>query len=159
MNGMIDCVNTDPAALLAHLERAIAEGFAAPRGATVAVADDPAHAMDLLAAGRPGGLAIVLFYLGDAAAGMEELPEDTLVSGQIRAACAQSPGLAARPGRGAPGALAAAGELRTFVRRIADAPTLSGGYDYAGMQHLAARSGELLHGYALAFHAHYADRA
>ena len=35
---MIDLVNTTPAALLEHLERAIAQGFAAPRGATVAMA-------------------------------------------------------------------------------------------------------------------------
>lgn len=154
---MIDLVNTTPAALLEHLERAIAQGFAAPRGATVAIAEDPAHAMDLLAAGRPGGMAIVLFYLSDASAADEELPEDTLVSGQIRVACVQSPGLAARPGRKVPGALAAAGELRKFVRNLSDAPTTTGGYDYAGMSYLKTEGGELLHGYALTFNAHYAD--
>jgi hypothetical protein len=153
---MTDYANSSACAIMGAMARLLQGEFGAARGASVAVADDPAHAMDLLAAGKPGGLAIVLFYYADSAAGDEALPEDTLVDGQIRLGVVRSRGLAARPDAEPPPALADAEAVRTFLaRRIAEG-TLPGVYEYAGLATLQNRAGEFLHGYALAYKVLYA---
>lgn len=150
-------INTTPAAILEQLAVEIGRGYAASRGADVAIAEDPAHAIELLAAGRPGGMTIVLFYLGDSSAGEEELPEDTLVNGQIRVGCVKHKGLEVRPGKKTPPVLADCQTLRKFVRGIETTLTVTGGLEYAGMTYLKTEGGALLHGYALTFNALYAD--
>jgi hypothetical protein len=150
-------INTTPAEILEQLEAAISNGYAKSRGADVAIAEDPAHAIELLAAGRPGGMTIVLFYLGDSSGGDEELPEDTLVNGQIRIGCVKRKGLEVRPGKKIPPVLADCQALRKFVRKIETPLTVTGGLEYAGMTYLKTEGGQLLHGYALTFNALYAD--
>ena len=149
--------NTTPADILQELANAIEKGYAPAHSAQVTIAEDPAHAIELLSAGRPGGMTIVLFYLGDAGAGDEALPEDSLVSGQIRIGCVKHSGLEVRPGKKIPGVLNDAQTLRKFIRKITTKLTLSDGYEYAGMTYLKTEGGQLLHGYALTFTALYAD--
>jgi hypothetical protein len=148
--------NSSACAILGTIAKLLQKEFGAKRGGSVAVADDPAHAIELLAAGKPGGVAIVLFYYADLPAGDEDLPEDTLVDGQIRIGVVRSRGLAAKPAAEAPPALADAEAVRTYLARQIAAGTLTGVYEYAGMATLQNRAGEFLHGYALAYKALYA---
>ena len=148
--------NSSASAIIAALAAAIAGGFAPAHQATVAVAGDPAMAIEMLAAGKPGGTAIVIFYGGDTAAGDEGLPEDTLVEAQIRIGVVRRVGLAAKPAAQPTGALAEAEALRTFVASRDGEGTLTGVYEYAGMAPLQTHTGELLHGYALTYKALYA---
>lgn len=153
---MTHYANSSACAILGGMARLLQGEFGAARNGSVAVADDPAHAMELLAAGKPGGVAIVLFYYTDAAAGDEDLSEDTLVDGQIRIGVVRSRGLAAKPAAEAPPALADAEAVRTFLARQIAEGTLPGVYEYAGLATLQNRAGEFLHGYALAYKALYA---
>ena len=148
--------NSSACAVMREMARLLAGIYATPRQATVAVAADPAHAMELLAAGRPGGAAVVMFYLSDADAADGDLPEDTRVEGRIRIGVVRHQGLAAQPAVGVPGALEEAEALRTCMARIVADETLTGGYEYAGMTYLQNNKGELLHGYALDYKALYA---
>ena len=153
---MTPYANSSACAVLDAMARLLRDEFGAARSAGVAVADDPAHAMDLLATGRPGGLSIILFYYADAPAGEDGLPEDTLVDGQIRVGVVRGRGLAARPAAEAPAALADAEAVRSFLARRIAAGTLTGVYEYAGMATLQNRAGEFLNGYTLAYRALYA---
>ena len=149
--------NTTPADILEELAQKIEKGYASSHSAKVTIAADPAHAIELLAAGRPGGMSIVVFYLGDSSAGDESLSVDTLVSGQIRVACVKHPGLDVRPGNRIPGVLTDSHTLRNFIRRISSTQTVTGVYEYAGMTYLKTEGSQMLHGYALTFNALYAD--
>jgi len=152
-----DYTNTTASGLLAELKQRLETGYAIERSATVAVAADPAHAMELLAAGRPGGTAVVLFYMSDLPLADEAgLVEDTAVEGRIRIGVIRHRGLAAKPASTAPAALAEAEALRSAMAQIADAATLSGGYEYGGMSYISNAAGELLHGYILEYKALYA---
>lgn len=142
--------------LLRGFAGSIAQGFAAARGATVAVAPDPASAIELLAAGRPGGCAIVVFYLDDVAAGDTGLPEDTLVECQIRVGVVRHRGLSVRPTADAPGALDDADALRAWLAAQPADNALTGFWEYAGMTWLQTTTGDLLHGYALTYKVLYA---
>ena len=152
---MSEYTNTTATAVLNALAAELRKKFAKAHGATVTVAADPAHAMDILAAGTPGGAAIVLFYLDDAPAGEEGLDGDTLVESSIRAAVVQHPGLALKTGLSAPTALALADKLRSFITKLAINGVL-GGMSYDGMTHLKNYNNEILHGYALTFKVGYA---
>lgn len=147
--------NTTATAVLNALAKQLRDGFAKKHGATVTVAADPAHAMDILAAGTPGGAAIVLFYLDDAPAGEEGLDGDTLVESSIRAAVVQHPGLSVKTGLAAPTVLALADKLRSFITKLSIDGVL-GGMSYDGMTHLKNYNNEILHGYALTFKVSYA---
>ncbi len=148
--------NSSACAIMRHLSRLIAQGFAPARNGTVAVAGDVATAMELLAAGRPGGSAVVIFYDSDAAAGEEGLADDTLVDGAIRVGVTRRQGLAAKPDPDALGALEEAEALRTFLARQIAKGTLTGAYEYAGMRSLTSKEGVPLHGYALTYKVLYA---
>jgi hypothetical protein len=148
--------NSSACAIMRHLSRLIAQGFAPARNGSVAVAGDIATAMELLAAGRPGGSAIVIFYDSDLAAGDEGMDEDTLVDGAISVGVTRRQGLAAKPDPDALGALEEAEALRTFLARQIAEGSLTGLYGYAGMKSLATREGVPLHGYALTWKVLYA---
>lgn len=152
---MINFSNTSATQILNELETLLTKNFNQAHSATVAVAADPAHALDLLAAGRPGATLIVLFYIDDAPAGEEDLEGDTLVEGSLRVAVVQHPGMAVKPAHRAPAVLATTEALRSFITRQTIDGVL-GGMSYAGMQHLANYAGEILHGYTLTFKVCYA---
>lgn len=149
-------MNTAATTLLADLKRRLDDDFALVRNARVAIAADPAHAMELLSAGRPGGVAVVLFYMGDVPSADTDLPLDTAVQGRIRIGVIRHVGLAAKPGREVPTALEDAEVMRMIMAGIVDAGTLTGGYEYGGMTYVSTAAGELLHGYIIDYTALYA---
>lgn len=151
-----DFTNTSAAKIMGALAKAIRDGYARKRGAAVEIAEDPAHAIELLSAGRPGGMAIVLFYLGDAPAGDIDLPEDVLVEGQIRIGVVKHAGLALKPTDKVAPVLGEAEALRTFIAKLLAAGTVTTGYEYGGMSYLKNQTGEILHGYTLTYKALYA---
>lgn len=151
--------NTTAGAILRTFAETIARGYALGRGASVSVAADPASALDLLTAGKPGGAAIVVFYLADTAVGDEGLPEDTLVECQIRVGVVRHRGLASRPVADAPGVIDDVDALRTWLAQQPADGTLTGVWEYAGMTYLQNNAGELLNGYALTYKALYAHEA
>jgi hypothetical protein len=131
---------------------AIRDGFAPQIGATVAIAQDPAHAVDLLGGVRPGASAIVLWYNSDFP--VTDEPYETLVTARIACALIQNPGLAIPAA--APGLLAAADALRAYASAM-ELPQLADSRPrYAGMEPVPLRSGEALHGYTLSFELTYA---
>lgn len=149
--------NTTAAALMAELKIRIEDGYAAARNATVAVAADPAHAMELLAGGRLGGVAVVIFYMGDAPLADEsDLPGDTAIEGRLRVGVIRRTDMALKPTRSTPTALDEAEALRCCIANIMDAGTLTGGYEYGGMTYVSTATGELLHGYIMDYTALYA---
>jgi len=149
-------MNTSAAEIMANIAAAIKKGFTQKHPGQVDIAEDPAHAIDLLAAGKPGGLGIVIFYLGDTPAGDDDLPEDVLVAGQIRVAIVKHQGLAVKPTARVSSVLTEAEALRTFMARLQAQGTVTEGYEYTGMTYLKNNTGELLHGYALTYTALYA---
>jgi len=151
-----EMTNTSAGAIMAELASAIKKTFTPKHPAQVEIAEDPAHAIDLLAAGKSGGMSIVLFYLGDAGAGDDDLPEDVLVEGQIRIGVVKHQGLAVKPTSRVAPVLTEAEALRTFIARLLSKGTVTTGYEYAGMTYLKNNNGELLHGYALTYKALYA---
>lgn len=152
---MTEFANTEGTVLLDELAQRLREGFAPAKSASVAVAADPAHAMEILGGVRPGAAAVVLFYDGDAADGEDDLDGDTLVEARVSAAVVQHPGLAAKPAQSAPGALRMAQDLRKFIAALAMGGALEG-WNYAGMASLQNYAGEILHGYALTWRCRYA---
>jgi hypothetical protein len=148
--------NTTAYAIMQALAAALRSGWAADLGATVTVAADPAHALELLTAGRPDGVACVLFYLSDQADG-DDMDEDTRVAAAIRVAVIQKPGLKRRDGGDSPAVLEVADGLRNWAARETLTGLLSGGrLRYRGMTHIPTEQGSALHGYALTFEALYA---
>lgn len=149
--------NTTAYALMQALAAALRSGWADDLAATVTVAADPAHALELLTAGRPDGVACVLFYLSDQADG-DDMDEDTRVSASIRVAVIQKPGLKRRDGGDSPAVLEVADGLRNWAANDTTLTgLLSGGrLRYRGMTHIPTEQGSALHGYALTFEALYA---
>ena len=106
-----DYTNTSATAILDALSKLLTKGFVGSHKATLTVAADPAHALDILSATKQGACSIVLFYTDDTAAGEEDLEGDTFVECTIRAAVVQYPSMSpnaqkkcthrAGPGRGA----------------------------------------------------------
>ena len=149
--------NTTAYALMQALAAALRSGWADALAATVTVAADPAHALELLTAGRPDGVACVLFYLSDQADG-DDMDEDTRVAASIRVAVIQKPGLKRRDGGDSPAVLEVADGLRNWAANDTTlTDLLSGGrLRYLGMTHIPTEQGSALHGYALTFEAIYA---
>lgn len=141
--------------LIDELARLIESEWAPGAKASVTVAEDPAHALELLSAGRSGGCALVLFYLSDAADG-DEFAEDTRLDAQIRIGIVQQPGLKLRDGKSAPPVLEKVDRFRAWMSGQEFAGLLDGGLKYKGMTHIPSGSGSALHGYALTYGALYA---
>ena len=124
--------NTSAEKILNELAKLIRNSYAKTNGATVVVAADPAHAMDLLTAGRPGGATVVLFYASDVPISEEGIEGDTEVEGSVMAAIVQHPGLKLKSGQDAPTVLVNAGKLRSFITSLSIDGVL-GGMSYGGM--------------------------
>ena len=121
----------------------------------VTIAEDPAHALELLAAGRAGGCAIVMFYLSDATDG-EDFAADTRIDAVIRIGIVQQPGLKIRDGQAAPTVMNMVDSFRAWIATQSFEGLLDGGLAYRGMTHIPSGAGNALHGYALTFGALYA---
>jgi len=145
--------NAGPAEILQSFAALVDEAFTAPRGVKPAIAGDPARAVDLLTAGQMGGLAVVVFYEGDTAAGDDHW--DPRVLATVRAVVLRRQGL----GAGARGAevLELAGELRRALSGAGLAGVL-GGVAYQGMAPVQTAEGRMLEGYSLKFGVLYADQ-
>ena len=146
-------MNVSAYSLVEGLAGRIKNDWAQSRHATVAIAEDPAHALELLSAGRPGGCAVVIFYLSD---GARDDVNDVELAAQLRVAIVQTPGLTLRDGRSAPPVLRLVDEMRQWLDCIELEGLLGGGLYYQGMTHIATAAGEALHGYALTYEAIYA---
>jgi hypothetical protein len=131
----------------------IESGWAGSHRATVAVAEDPAHAVELLSAGKAGGATVVVFYLSDQA---DDEADDVRVDALIRVAVVQTPGLRQRDGRATPAVLQVVDDLRRWMGDQLFARLLGGRLGYRGMTHIPVASGAAMHGYALTFSAVYA---
>lgn len=141
--------------LMDAVARAIETGWATDNKANVTVAENPAHALDLLTAGRAGGCAVVLFYLSDQRDG-DEFEADTRLDGQIRIGVVQKPGLGIMDGKATPPVLKIIDSLRKWLANREIEGLLDGTLDYRGMTHIPAGDGSALHGYALTYGAVYA---
>ena len=130
------------------------EAFGQTGEARVLVAPDPATGLELLAAGRPGGFSVVVFYDSDAPNDQNTSDFDTVVDATLTVGVAGHPGLSANDSRRSPGALAFAGRVRAIVC-AAEPEGLVRGYDYMGMRQVRATDGSLTRGYALTFGATY----
>lgn len=123
--------------------------------AVVMIAEDPAHAMDIMRSVKPGTTCAILFYTTDS--DMDQgCPGDTMVDATIRIAMVQHPGLKLADGRQAPTVLQAIDGLRQHVINGTYNELAGGHLEYRGMSYLATESGALIHGYALTYSAMYA---
>jgi hypothetical protein len=148
-------MNTNAYDLMQELADRITAGWAADNRASVAIAEDPAHALELLSAGRADGAALVLFYLNDAPDG-DDFAEDTRVEAQIRVGIVQAPGLRLRDGKAAPRVLQVIDSFRRWFAGQRFASTLAETLAYRGMTHIPTAAGQALHGYAMTWAAGYA---
>jgi len=148
-------MNMTPSQLLSAYEELIRTKWAADNNARVTVADDPAHAIDLLSAGQTNGCAVVLFYGGDEPAN-DEFLEDTLLRPNIRIGVAQKQGLKIRDGRDSISVLDKIASLRKLIR-TEDITDLVSQAVYKGMVPLQYQDGSAMHGYALRYEPLYAD--
>lgn len=146
--------NTGAWRLADGIARAVERGWARP-GAAVRVAEDPAHALELLVAGRPGGCAAVVFYLSDDCESGDE-GHGNRVAALVRVALVQAPGLRLRGGRAAPRVLELVDDFRRWAAAREFDGVLGGRLEYRGMTHIPAAAGSALHGYALTYAARYA---
>lgn len=139
--------------VVTEIARTIKNSFAPDHRASVAVAEDPAHALELLSAGKSGGCAIVIFYLSD---NSDDEVDDVRVAAQIRVAIVQAPGLRLRDGQTAPSVLQVIDDFRKWIKTPDFQTVLGGALSYKGMTHIPSKSGEALHGYAMTYEAEYA---
>ena len=132
----------------------IAKNWAPSHRAVVKVAEDPAHALDLLCAGMPGFCLVVLFYVSDTAGG-DDFSGDVCTDAQIRVGMTQSAGvLRKRDGKTPPPVLRNQGELRKWLESRSYEGLLEG-LTYRGMQYIPTQDGKALNGYALTYGALY----
>lgn len=149
-------MNATAFGLMTEVAELIRSKWAGDTQATVAVAEDPAHALDLLTAARPDSCSVVLFYLSDQADG-DEFEEDTRLAAQIRVAIVKTPGLKLRSGEPVPAVLKLIDSFRAWMAMQTFESLLGiGGLVYKGMTHIPAAQGNVLHGYAMTFEAVYA---
>jgi hypothetical protein len=148
-------MNMTPSQVLQAFAELITTKWAADHKARVTVADDPAHAIELLSAGQTNGCAVVLFYGGDEPAN-DEFMEDTLLRPNIRIGVAQKQGLAIRDGRTVISVLEQISSLRKLIR-TEDITGLVSQAIYKGMVPLQYTDGSAMHGYALRYEPLYAD--
>ena len=143
-------MNTTPANILIALRAHLDSGNFIN---TVKIAGDPAHALDLLAAGRPGASLAVIYYDGDdPAPDVFDIPGACLVRARIRVIVLRHPGLAADASGRELTALDLAESVRVKML-AADLP-----FDppaYGGMEPLVSGDNSLLHGYRLQFFVTY----
>lgn len=148
-------INTGATEVLNLIADDLRRNWAAGAQAVVMIAEDPAHAMDIMRSVKPGTTCAILFYTTDSEV-EQDCPGDTLVDATIRIALVQHPGLKLADGRKAPTVLQAIDTLRQYLIGI-DYNELAGGrLEYRGMSYLATESGALIHGYALTYSAMYA---
>ena len=131
------------------------DAFGRTGEARVLVAPDPATGLELLAAGKPGGFSVVVFYDSDAPNDPGTVDFDGIVDAELTVGVAAHPGLSAQETRKAPAVLAFAGRVRAAVCGAEPEGVLDG-YVYRGMQQVRAVDGTLMRGYALRFGATYA---
>lgn len=148
-------MNISATDLLNNLAGSIRNVWASDKRATVTVAADPAHAVELLTAGSANGCAVVIFYLSDLP-DADEFDQDTRVAAQIRVAVVQNPGLTLRDGRKAPAVLRLIDDFRKWFAAQTIEGTLDTTLKYKGMTHIPAAAGNALHGYAMTYEAVYA---
>ena len=148
-------MNTTVQKVMADLCEKIGTRWASSHGAGVTVAEDPAHAIDLLMAGQSNGCAVVIFYMSDTPT-TSEFSGNTMVDATIRVGIVQKNGLALRDGRRAPAVLEKVDAFRRFMARNADVEGLAQPLEYAGMAPVVQAEGRALNGYALSYTARYA---
>lgn len=141
--------------LLLMVAKDIGQNWSASKRAVIKIAEDPAHALDLLTAGAPGCCLIVLFYVSDTGSG-DELFGDVRTDAQIRVAMTQAAGvLRKRDGETPPPVLQLQGELRSWLESRCYEGVLEG-LIYKGMQYIPTADGRALNGYAMTYGALYA---
>lgn len=148
-------MNMTPSKVLQAFTELITNKWSADHNASVTVAADPAHAIELLSAGQNDGCAVVVFYGGDEPAN-DEFMEDTLLRPNIRIGVAQKQGLKVRDGRDAISVLDQIASLRKMLRK----ENIEGLVEqavYKGMMPLQYTDGRAMHGYALRYEPLYAD--
>lgn len=148
-------MNATATQILAELADAAAREWAPGCNAAVRIAEDPAHAVELLSAGKSGACAAVFFYVEDAPDG-EEFAEDTRLAAQIRVGIVQHPGLRTRDGQAVPGVLARVDSFRAWLAGRSFGGLLDGVFTYKGMRPIPSGNGSMLNGYALTWQALYA---
>lgn len=132
----------------------IDKNWAGTHRAVVKVAEDPVHALDMIAAGAPGYCLVVLFYVADT--GGDDVYGDTATDAQIRIALTQAAGvLRKRDGATPPPVLKNQGELRKWLESRSYAGILEG-LIYKGMQYIPTSSGKAYNGYAMTYGVNYA---
>lgn len=148
-------INTGSTDILEAIADDLRANWQSAAPAQIIIAEDPAHAMDIMRAVKPGSSSVVLFYTADAPV-EQDCPGDVLVDATIRMAVVQHPGLKLASGSAAPTVMQAIDSLRKHVINI-DYTNLAGGrLEYRGMSYLATEDGMLIHGYALTYSAIYA---
>lgn len=148
-------MNMTPTQVLLAFETLIKDSWAADHNARVTVANDPAHAIELLTAGKPDGCAVVLFYGGDDPAD-DLFTEDTLLRANIRIGVSQKQGLKLRTSDSVVTLLDQIASLRKLfgsntLESLIDQPV------YKGMAPLTYPDGSAFSGYALRYDCMFAD--
>ena len=102
-------------------------------------------------------MAVVVYYSGDSIYEDDNsLPEDTVVKAVIKVGVIRSRGLGARPTRMIAPAIEDADALRAYISGLQAVGTLTGVYEYGGMEPVQSATGEFLAGYVQTWGALYA---
>jgi hypothetical protein len=148
-------MNMTPTKVLTEFEALLLNKWAGDHGARVTVANDPAHAIELLTAGKTDGCAVVLFYGGDDPAD-DLFTADTLLRANIRIGVSQKQGLKLRSSDSVVTLL----DQIASLRKTMATETVEGLVDqavYKGMAPLTYPDGQAFSGYALRYDVLYAD--
>jgi len=136
--------------LLENVAKAISATWADRFQASVVIADDPAHALQLLTAGSPRGCVVVIFYVSDTLAG-DDFVEDTLLSARLRIGVVKGTGMQLRDGKKPPAVLSVVDSLRAFIGSQEFEGLMDLDLVYNGMQYIPTADGKAMHGYALTY--------
>lgn len=134
--------------------RELVDEYAAEYGAEVLIAEEPASAIEMLAAGQPGGLSLVAYYGGDES-DSDEGSWDPRTLATLSLVVYQRQGMGAVGGRGIGEVLRVTDSIREAVSGQLLSGAL-GGVGYRRMQPIRAPEGRLLHGYVMSFEVRYA---
>lgn len=148
-------MNATATGILGAFAAAAAEWAKQAGNAEVRIAEDPAHAVDLLAAGKSGCCTAVFFYVSDEPDG-DEMAEDVRLAATLRVGLVAHPGLKTRSGQNVPGVLAQVDGFRRWAAGLTLDGLLDGTLEYKGMQPIPSGNGSMLNGYALTYSARYA---
>jgi hypothetical protein len=148
-------MNMTPTQVLQAFETLIKDKWAVDHNARVTVANDPAHAIELLTAGQPNGCGVVIFYGGDDPAD-DLFTEDTLLRANIRIGVSQKQGLKLRTSESVVTLLDQIASLRKLfgsntLEDLVDQPV------YKGMAPLTYPDSTAFSGYALRYDCMFAD--